>query len=393
MLISNLIMSNLGRIGSGLRIVPLLAVALLLAACSVVPRNGPSAIDIALQQPEDSSNRFQEYALLRLDSDIVRAINYYVPKPFPHEFGSVLGGTRRMTVGIGDRLMVNIWEASGDGLFSTIEKKETSLQAVVDETGGVFIPYVGRVQAAGNSVESLRRAIEQGLVGKAIEPQVQVIVADNQSSTIVVVGDVARPGQYPMSIRGLRLMEAIANAGGTREAAFESVATVTRGSRTGTVRLEDVVRHPSNNIALLSGDNVLVVHQPRTYSAFGAVQATEHVPFKTETLTLAEALAQVGGLRDNMAHAGGVFVFRREPADLAYSLAPKQWVDSFKGEVPVIYRLDFSQPRALFLARDFAMRDKDIIYVATHPTVELEKLLSIINPLLNAARTVTLMTQ
>lgn len=377
--------SLLGRIVSRLGAAPVLALALVVAGCAV-PRHGPSLIDMELQQPDNDGNSFQEYALLRLDGEVVRAINYYVPQAFPSEFGSALGAGGRQTVGIGDQLLVNIWEASGDGLFSTVEKKQTTLQTVVDETGGVFIPYVGRVQAANRSVESVRRAIEQGLIGKAIEPQVQVIVAENQSSTIVVVGDVQRPGQYPVPIRGIRLMEAIANAGGTREAAFEAVATVTRGSRSGTVRLDDVMRHQRNNIGLQSGDNVLVLNQPRTYSAFGAVQRSDLVPFKSETLTLAEALAQVGGLRDNAAAAGGVFLFRREPADLAYALAPKQWVDSFAGEVPVIYRLDFSQPRAFFLARDFRMRDKDVIYVASHPSVELSKLLSILGPLLNVTR-------
>jgi polysaccharide export outer membrane protein len=54
---------------------------------------------------------------------------------------------------------------------------------------------------------------------------------------------------------------------------------------------------------------------------------------------------------------------------------------------PVIYRLDFDDPRALFIAQGLIMRDKDVLYVATHPMAELNKFLtSIVSPLLGTAR-------
>src|SRR5690606_21193794 len=193
-------------------------------------------------------------------------------------------------------------------------------------------------------------------------------------------------------IRGLKLMEAIALAGGTREATYETVATITRGNHSGTVRLDEVVSLPSNNIWLAPGDNVLVLHKPRTYSAFGAVKTSGLIPFKSESVSLAEALAQVGGLIDTRADAGGVFLLRLEDRLLAQWLVETgQGVgnpDAYApGGTPVIYRLDFKNPQAFFTAQGFRMRDKDVLYVATHPTAELGKFLStIVSPLLGTAR-------
>ena len=148
--------------------------------------------------------------------------------------------TGRQTIGIGDRLIINIWEPSPDGIFSTAEQRQATLRAVVEDDGKIYVPYIGRIAAVRRSVESLRSAIEQGLVGKAIEPQVQVLVEDNQANAVVVVGDVARPGQQQLPASGLRLLDAVARSGGSRGPAYETIATVSRGGRSQSLRLDDI---------------------------------------------------------------------------------------------------------------------------------------------------------
>ncbi len=197
-----------------------MAFILALSGCQTLPGFGPTAMDIALQQENDTPS-LERFVMVDMDRVSLDKINHFFPVSFPKELKSALGGTRAMTVGIGDALVVNIWEASADGLFSTTERKQVALQIVVDESGEIFIPYAGRIPAAGKNVETLRRAIEDKLKGKAVEPQVQVLISDNASNKVVVVGDVAKPGQYSLPVRGLRLMEAIAQSGGTREATYE----------------------------------------------------------------------------------------------------------------------------------------------------------------------------
>ena len=328
------------------------------------------------------------YVLLPLDRAAVAAVSGYRPSLFSRQFSSVPGRGHSTRLGIGDRLVVTIWEAAADGLFSTSDGKQVSIPAVVDEAGYIFMPYAGRVRANGLSVEGLRVAIQERLKGKAIEPQVLVTVEGNESSGVVVVGDVMKPGQYTMSVRGMRLLEAVAKAGGSREATYETVVTVKRGGASGEARMVDLIEYPKNNIWLAPGDNVLVTHKPRTFSAFGAVQTTQLVPFKTESVTLAEGLAQVGGLKDFFADASGIYLFRFEDRDLVRKLRGDVVDRIHSARVPVVYKLNLREAEAFFLARSFEMRDKDIIYVANHPTAELGKFLQIIGPLLSNVNTV-----
>jgi polysaccharide biosynthesis/export protein len=360
-----------------------------LVGCTAVPGSGPLTSAVGTETTNKADH--QNYSVLPLNTATLSYLRNYQFNGIPDSFKGKLGNRQSMTIGAGDGLAVNIWEAAPDGLFSTAEKKSATLQLVVDERGMVFIPYVGQVHAAGQTTESLRRSIEAGLKGKAAEPQIQVLVSDNRSKVLIVVGDVASPGPFPVPLRGLKLLDAVALAGGTKKAMFESTATVTRGLTSATVRIEDAVSHPSDNIWLASGDNITVTHQPRTFSAFGAVKSSQLVAFPSEKLVLSEALAQVGGLSDRAADAGGVFIFRFEPRDLVQQMIGKRAdllpTDDMR-RVPVIYRLDFNKPESFFLSQSFQMRDKDVIYVANHPAAELSKFLSlIVSPLLGTART------
>lgn len=375
-----------------IKIAPLIFAAIAvsgLVGCTAVPGSGPltSAINTETTNRTNGSN----YAVVPLDTTILSVVRNYRFSGIPESFKGKLGNRQSMTIGAGDGLAVNIWEAAPDGLFSTAERKSATLHLIVDERGMVFIPYVGQVHAAGLTAEALRKSIEAGLKGKAVEPQIQVLVSENRSKVLIVVGDVTSPGPFPVPMRGLKLLDAVALAGGTRKAMFESTATVTRGSTSATLRLEDAVSHPSENIWLASGDNITVTHQPRSFSAFGAVKSSQLVPFPAEKLVLSEALAQVGGLSDRSADAGGVFIFRFEPHDLVQQLIGKR-ADHLPSDdrrrVPVIYRLDFNKPESFFLSQSFQIRDKDVLYVANHPAAELSKFLSlIVSPLLGVTRT------
>ncbi|GGE76517.1 polysaccharide biosynthesis/export family protein [Stappia taiwanensis] len=357
-----------------------------LTGCGALPGQGPTAITITSEDIEGDAIRSQ-YALINVDRKAVNAIHAYRPELFSKSFRKVPGGSRSSRLGIGDRLVVTIWEAAPEGLFSTPDGKQVSVPVVVDENGYIFIPYAGRIRVAGLSVEGVRAGIQERLKGKAIEPQVLVVVEGNESSGVVVVGDVNKPGQYTMSVRGMRLLEAVARAGGSRQATYETVVTVKRGRGAGTARLVDLIEYPENNIWLVPGDNILLTHKPRTFSAFGAVKSTQLVPFKTESVTLAEGLAQVGGLKDFFADAAGIFLFRYEDRALVRKLKGPSADKFTSNRVPVVYKLNLRQAEAFFLARSLEMRDKDIIYVANHPTAEFGKFLQIIGPLLSNVNT------
>ena len=55
--------------------------------------------------------------------------------------------------------------------------------------------------------------------------------------------------------------------------------------------------------------------------------------------------------------------------------------------VPVVYRLDLTDPNSLFVAKSFALRDKDIVYVSNAPSIELVKFLEIVQAITGTTAT------
>ncbi len=370
------------------RLLPVIAIAALLAGCSGLPNEGPLAISITAEEIENLPA--QEYVVVNIDAKVANLAGQHRSDDFSRHF-NVGTGVKGEIVGIGDGLKINIWEAGENGLFSTTHGKQTSVETTVDENGLIFVPFAGRIRASGRSVEAVRQEVEGRLVDKAIQPQVQIILANNSSNSAVIVGDIVKSGRYPIPVNGMRILDLIASSGGSKNPTYETVVTLKRRSRSATTVLENLIDFPENNVFLAANDNILLAHAPRSFTIFGAVSSTKDYKFESRTITIAEALAKAGGLDDKRADAGGVFLFRFEDLQIARQLSDKveeQGVPGYK--VPVVYRLNFRDPKAFFFARYFEMRDKDVMYVANHPTAEFGKFLKILQPAISAGRSVDL---
>jgi polysaccharide export outer membrane protein len=125
-----------------------------------------------------------------------------------------------------------------------------------------------------------------------------------------------------------------------------------------------------------------LLRNPQTFTGLGATGANGVLPFDSDTLTLEEAVGKIGGLQDNRANPAAVFLFRFEGADVVRAVAPEKVVPAVQGPVPVIYRLDLKDPGSYFCARQFAVADKDIVYVANARLNEVQKFLNIIGSVL-----------
>jgi polysaccharide export outer membrane protein len=152
---------------------------------------------------------------------------------------------------------------------------------------------------------------------------------------------------------------------------------VTRGSEFHALPLGQVIRDPRQNIPLRSGDVVTALFQPLSFTALGATGRNEEINFETQGITLAQGLARAGGLLDTRSNPEGVFIFRFEPADaLVWPRQPA--VTTPEGMVPVVYRVDLRNPNSFFVMQNFAVQNKDVLYVSNAPAAELQKFLNII---------------
>lgn len=103
----------------------------------------------------------------------------------------------------GDVLMVSVWR-----------EEDLQLEVVVRPDGAISIPLAGEIQAAGRSIDELRREITGRLSGYIPDLAVTVAAKQLQGNKIYVIGMVARPGEFVLN-RRVDVMQALSMAGGT----------------------------------------------------------------------------------------------------------------------------------------------------------------------------------
>jgi polysaccharide export outer membrane protein len=183
----------------------------------------------------------------------------------------------------------------------------------------------------------------------------------------------------PLTPRGERLLEVLAAAGGVKQPIGKTTIQITREGHVVSLPLEIVIRDPAQNIRMQANDVVTALYQPYSFTSLGATEANAEVPFESTGITLAQALGRIGGLRDDRANVRGVFIFRLEdPAAVGPGVAAtaRRTPD---GRIPVIYRVDLSNPATFFVAQSFPIRNKDVLYVSNAPLADLQKFVSIVS--------------
>jgi polysaccharide export outer membrane protein len=360
-----------------------LGLAIALASCSILPASGPSAIDISDQ--ESSTEAPGGYILVDID-ERVTTIFAAQPRDSLRFFGNYHPAPE-LRIGVDDVVSITIWEAAAGGLFSAApgdrtfnagSRTATLPPQIVARDGTVGVPYAGRLTAKGLTPAQLEAEIVKRLQGKAIEPQVLVTIVKNGSNTVTVGGEVTAGARVPLSVKGDRILDVIATAGGIRAPAHESVVKLTRGNRTVSVPFNTIVTDPHENIYVRPNDVITVVRSPQTFSAFGGTGKNATVPFESAGISLEEAIARAGGLLDYRADPAGIFLLRFEPRKLAEQIVPGRPMPSEGALIPVIYKLNLRDANSFFLARAFQMKDKDILYVANSPADPVQKFLGLV---------------
>ncbi len=369
-------------ISAGTRAVCLVALVASTAACGL-PRSGPSKAEIYKGSVLEGGNAF----VVTVNQRVNRATAVGPAFGFSSAFRNA-GVVGSDTINPGDTLNLTIFEnVRDDPLLGNTGQRVSALTEVqVDGQGYIFVPYAGRVRAAGQTPEGLRDAITRKLDAQTPDPQVTVQRAAGDGSTVSVQGAVGATGVYPIERPTRTLSSMIARAGGIVIEPEVSIVRVTRGKNSGRVWLQDLYTNPALDIALRPGDKITVERDDRAFVAMGATGTQSRVPFTVQTLTAIEALATVGGLNTNLADPTGVFIFRNEPPEIANAVLGRT---DLRGEQRMAYVLDLTQPTGMFEARDFIIRHGDTVYVTEAPYVQWQKTLSIITGASGAAGTIS----
>ena len=325
------------------------------------------------------------YAFVHLSPKAVDILAQYEPASLAGTFRSNKGPPD-IRFGIGDIVSVTIFEAAAGGLFIPTEAgvRPGNFVQLPDETvdngGYITVPYAGAVRAAGRTNVEIQNDIVARIKNRAIEPQVIVALAKQNTSLITVFGEVGNPIRYPAASLGARdrVTDAITRAGGIKDQGYQTWVMLERDGKRGTVPLANLVNEPQNNIFVQPGDRIYVYQEDQKFIAFGASGQQGEFPFGAWRINLAQAVAKAGGLNDSAADPGSVFLYRMEPRHVAELLGAD--CSRFDGDVvPVIFGVDFHDPSGYFLATKTQMRNSDIIFVANAQGVEISKVAALMN--------------
>ncbi len=373
-------------LGYRLATISLVAAALVATGgCAFFTIEGPTSADIASQRSDTLP-----YELVKLTPEVIDILAAYEPKGLAGVFTDKRPSAE-IKFGIGDVIAVTIFEAAAGGLYIPLEAGVrpgnfvTLPEQIVDNNGNITIPFAGTIRAAGRTNVQIQADIVERIKNRAIEPQAIVSLSQQRTSLVTVIGSVNTPLRFavPPTGAGERILDSITRAGGISGQGYETWVMLERGGRRATVPFENLVMNASNNIYIQPNDRIYVYREQQKFIAFGATLGggvnggSRQFNFDAWRINLAEAVAKAGGLQDFRADAGAVFLYRREPREVAKLLAID--VSRFDGDlVPIIFNVSFRDPSGYFLATRFQMRNQDVIFVANAAEVDVTKVLAFV---------------
>ena len=262
------------------------------------------------------------------------------------EFGAAPGG---YAIGVGDVLQVIVWDHPELTIPAGSFRDAESSGQKVGEDGYIYYPYVGMVKAAGMNIAALRDVLTERLSTYIQDPQLDVQIVAFRSKRVYVVGEVNTPGILELNDIPMTIADAISRSGGLTANADKSGVNISRAGKVYEIDLKALYDHAdsSQNLMLQHGDiiNVLDRSQQKVF-VMGEVRSPGAVEIVNGQLSLSAALGEVGGVNQNSANSGAIYIIRGSDK-----------------EQPEIFHLDARYATGLLLAERFDMQAQDVIFV------------------------------
>ncbi len=229
-------------------------------------------------------------------------------------------------LGSGDVIRINVYQ-----------NPDLTLETRITEAGIVTYPLLGPIRIGGLGVTAAEKSIGDGLRnGNFVkQPQVTIVVLQVRGNQASVLGQVNRPGRFPLEVADMRLTDLLATAGGVSPIGSDRV--VLSGARNGTpYRIE--VDLPTlfgpggrdKDVVVQNGDTLWVDRQPLIF-IYGEVQRPGSTRLE-RGMTVMQALATGGGLNLRGTERG-IRVHRKDADGKVQVLQPKMDDSLLEGDV------------------------------------------------------------
>jgi len=205
---------------------------------------------------------------------------------------------------------------TGDLLdISVYNVPELNTKSRLGNNGDVYLPLIDYVHLAGLTVAEAQALIEKRLSdgGFVKNPHVTLNVDQSVSQGASLLGEIARPGVYPI-IGEPRLLDVISAAGGFTASAGQSITVTHRNQSDKPVTVplsRKLTDNPVSNIAVSPGDTILV-HKADLVYVVGEVGRPSGFLMNSDNLTVLKAIALAGGTT-RLAKMNGVRILRKGP--------------------------------------------------------------------------------
>lgn len=268
------------------------------------------------------------------------------PQPFDLD-------TPEYRLGVSDQLFLTLWHYPE--LTSQIMVLPTNVEAVlrqVQPDGRVNFPYIGPLVLQGLTIDQARERVAKAFSAVLARPQLDLVVVRYNSQKVHLTGAFQRAISLPMSNRPVTVADALA-AGGIdlRQARLDGLVLL-RDNKIQPLCLQALMPR-LGQLHLRAGDTLhLPLVEEGRINVSGRVKAPVSLPMPVAPLSLLQALALAGGVDQDVANAGEVFVIRPYRPDPSLSYRRVQ-----------VIKVDFREPGQIRLADLFQMQPGDQVVV------------------------------
>lgn len=273
-------------------------------------------------------------------------------------------------IGANDVLYITVWDHPELTAPSGAQQQIDANGRLVRPDGSIFYPYIGKVDAAGKSIEELRAIIAQRLAQYVDSPQVDLSVLRFASQKATLTGAVGKAGPMPITTTPVSVVEALGAAMVDPVNADLSSLTLTRDGHEYVLNMDTLNTAQGSqlyNVYLKDGDQLYLPYNDRKkIYVMGEVFQPQAIKFKTKNMTLADAVGSVGGLNQTTSNGNALYVIRG--------------ADNLEIEPAKVYQLDAQSPVGLAIATHFQLKPQDIVYVGPAQVTRWNRLISQLVP-------------
>jgi polysaccharide export outer membrane protein len=189
----------------------------------------------------------------------------------------------------------------GDAIRIVVfQNPDLTLDSRVSESGTITYPLIGTVDIGGLSIEAAEKRIASGLKngGFVQKPQVNIILMQVRGNQVSVLGQVNRPGRFPLETANNRVSDVLAMAGGIAPQGADTI--VMTGIREGKPFRREIdfpsifIDSKSEDDILVAGGDILYIHRAPVFYIYGEAQRSGSYRIE-RGMTVQQALAQAGG--------------------------------------------------------------------------------------------------